>query len=169
MNDELFDVVDENDTVLCQLPRPVVHKEKRMHRAVHIFVFRSAGKMLIHKRTKTKEEFPDVWTASASGHVSAGEDYDIAAPRELCEELGVTTSLTRLHKFSPCPDTCNEHTVLYRTTSDEPLSVDENEIAAVEFLTLSEIHAKIERTPEAFSPAFRLLFRWFRNNVECSS
>ena len=169
MSDELFDVVDENDVVLRQLPRSVVHRDKLIHRAVHVFVFRGDGTLLIHKRTDSKEEFPGVWTSSASGHVSAGEDYDIAAPRELREELGVTTSLQRLHKFAPCSETCNEHTVLYQTTSDEPLVVDPAEIAAVEFVTLADVKARLRRDENSFSPAFRLLFDWFQSNATAAT
>jgi 16S rRNA (adenine1518-N6/adenine1519-N6)-dimethyltransferase len=39
MNEELFDLVDEQDQVIGQMPRSQVHAEKRLHRAVHIFVF----------------------------------------------------------------------------------------------------------------------------------
>ena len=120
MSEELFDVVDENDVVLRQMPRSQVHAEKLIHRAVHIFVFRSDGRLLIHKRTNDKEEFPGVWTSSASGHVSAGETYDDTAPRELLEELGLRAELVRLHKFAPCEETCREHTVLYETVCDDP-------------------------------------------------
>lgn len=161
MSEELFDVVDENDRVLKQERRSVVHAHKLMHRAVHVFLFRRDGCLLIHKRTDHKEEFPGVWTSSASGHVSAGEDYDVTAPRELLEELGVTSPLERLNKFAACSDTCMEHTVLYRTVCDEPIDFDSEEIAAVEFATVAEVATRIEGDPTKFSPAFRLLFRWY--------
>lgn len=161
MNDELFDVVNENDNVLRQALRSVVHRDKLTHRAVHIFVFRSNGDLVLHKRTDHKEEFPGVWTSSASGHVSAGEDYDTAAPRELEEELGITTPLERLHKFAARAETCFEHTVLYRTICDEELRVDENEIAAVDFVSVAEASSRVFANPNNFSPAFRLLFDWF--------
>jgi len=164
MTDEMFDVVDENDVVVRQLPRSQVHAQRLIHRATHIFVFRSDSRLLIHKRTDDKEEFPGVWTSSASGHVSAGEDYDAAAPRELFEELGLRAELTRLHKFAPGLETCREHTVLYETTCDDVVNVDPTEIAAVDELQLSEVRDRIGGTPELFSPAFRLLFAWYCEN-----
>lgn len=164
MTEEMFDVVDESDEVLRQLPRSQVHAEKLIHRATHIFVFRSDGRMLVHKRTDHKEEFPGVWTSSASGHVSAGETYDETAPRELFEELGLRAELTRLHKFAACEDTCREHTVLYETVCDDVVMADPNEIAAVDELHVSEVRERVAVDPGSFSPAFRLLFRWYCEN-----
>ena len=159
--DELFDVVDENDCVLRQLCRREVHRQKLLHRAVHVFLFRSDGSMLIHQRSSTKEEFPSVWTSSASGHVSAGESYDETAPRELGEELGVSASLLRLQKFSACPETSNEFTVLYRGCSDLPVTPDPGEMQNHCWMQPHQIASWMETSPSDFSPAFRLLFRWF--------
>ena len=79
MTEEMFDVVDEQDRVIGQAPRSEVHAKKLLHRAVHIFVFNSEGKLLIHRRSATKDEYPLCYTSSASGHVSAGETYDECA------------------------------------------------------------------------------------------
>lgn len=162
MPEEHFDVVDEHDQVLQQLPRSQVHRQQLLHRAVHVFLFRSDGRLLIHRRTDSKEEFPSVWTSSCSGHVSAGDDYDTTAPRELQEELQVSVqSLKLLHKFAACADTSWEFTVLYEGHSDATVTPDPEEIADVRELSLAEIHAWLEQAPEEFSPAFRLLFDWY--------
>ncbi len=79
MTEEIFDVVDENDEVVGQLPRSEVHARGLLHRAVSIFVFNSSGQLLLQLRTPTKDEYPNCYTSSASGHLSAGEDYDDAA------------------------------------------------------------------------------------------
>ena len=159
--EELFDVVDQNDCVLEQLPRSQVHQRRLPHRAVHIFLFHSDGRILVHKRTAQKEEFPGVWTSSASGHVTAGELYDETAPRELAEELGVSAPLTRLHKFTACPETSFEFTVLYRALSDDEIQADASEIAEFCWMQPHQVAAWMEVAPGDFSPAFRLLFEWF--------
>src|SRR5579871_1630345 len=87
--EELFDVVDNQDCVLRQAPRSVVHANHWLHRASHIFVFNSQGQLLVHRRSATKDECPLLYTSSASGHLAAGEDYATAAVRELEEELGL--------------------------------------------------------------------------------
>ena len=51
---ELFDVVDAEDTVLRTAERAVVHREQLMHRAVHVFVFNTAGHLYLQRRSLTK-------------------------------------------------------------------------------------------------------------------
>ncbi|MDA1230572.1 MAG: NUDIX domain-containing protein [Planctomycetota bacterium] len=160
-SEEFFDVVDKNDDVIEQLPRSEVHRRKLQHRAVHVFLFRSDGWLLIHKRSDTKEEFPSVWTSSCSGHVSAGEDYEAAAVRELFEELGVKSVVARLQKFAACVDTSQEFSVLYQGRCDSDIKPDADEIAAVHWMSVDAIRRWMMASPNDFSPAFRLLFGWY--------
>lgn len=160
-DEELFDVVDENDCVIGVRTRSDVHRLKLLHRAAHIFLFRSDGRMLIHLRTETKEEFPSVWTSSASGHLSSGEGYLHSAERELQEELGITAPLSFITKVAACPETSLEFTELYRAESDDELHVDPNEIADIRWLSVNEIRTMLESAPDDFSPAFRVLFKQF--------
>ena len=164
-SEELFDVVDEDDQVVDQLARSEVHRRKLRHRAVHVFLFRQDGCLLIHKRSDTKEEFPSVWTSSCSGHVSAGENYDATAVRELFEELGVESAVERLQKFAACDETSHEFTVLYRCTSDAVVTPDPQEIADVQWMLIDAIQHWMTRSPDDFSPAFCLLFGWFMQNL----
>jgi isopentenyl-diphosphate delta-isomerase type 1 len=159
--EEQFDVVDQDDHVVGIRTRSDVHAMKLLHRAVHVFLFRPDGCLLLHKRSPTKEEFPSVWTSSCSGHVSSGESYDETAPRELQEELGIQAPLTRLQKFSACHETSFEFTVLYLAESDEPVSPDPIEMTDIRWMRPDRILAWMQATPEDFSPAFRLLFAWY--------
>ena len=159
--EEWFDVVDEHDHVIDRQRRTEVHRQRLRHRAVHIFVRRSDGRLLIHKRTESKEEFPGVWTSSASGHVSSGEDYATAADRELTEELGLTVKLHRCRKFDACPATCMEFTELFECRWDGAVNPDPAEIQAIEWIETGELSSRIHVTAERFSPAFRMLFSWY--------
>jgi isopentenyl-diphosphate delta-isomerase len=161
--EEHFDVVDQSDNVLYALARSEVHKQKLLHRAVHVFLFHPDGRLLIHKRSSSKEEFPSVWTSSCSGHVSAGDSYDQTAPRELHEELGIqNVPLTRLHKFPASADTSWEFTVLYSTISNQTPHPDPSEITAIKWLFPDEIATWMSDNPRDFSPAYCLLFNWYR-------
>lgn len=166
MSEEIFDVCDDQDRVIGQLPRTVVHARKLLHRAVHIFVFNSQGELLLQLRSKEKDEYPRCYTSSASGHLAAGETYEAAAPRELEEELGLTgCRLEWLHKFPAGPETSLEHTVLYRTVSDGPLRIDPHEIDAATFHSLDEIAEMRAREPAKFSPCFVTLLEWYRRGI----
>jgi len=161
--EELFDVVDADDAVIGRAPRSEVHARGLLHRAVSIFVFSSQGRLLVQKRSATKDEFPHCYTSSASGHLSAGETYDECAPRELEEELGLSAPLERLMKFAAGPETANEHTVLYRAVTDDPPRPDPGEIAEVEYCDLDDLDRQVAAHPARFTPPFRVLYRWYRD------
>lgn len=160
-SEELFDVVDRFDRVSETRTRSEVHQLQLRHRAAHILLIRSDGRMLIHLRTENKEEFPSVWTSSASGHVSAGETYQESATRELHEELAIRASLNRIGRIAACPDTSNEFTEVFVACSDDTPSPDPNEIADTQWLTPDEICTEISAEPDKFSPAFRLIMATF--------
>lgn len=164
MGEEIFDVVDAEDRVVGQAPRSEVHARGLLHRAVSVFVFDSRGRLLLQKRSAGKDEFPLCYTASASGHLNAGETYDEAAPRELQEELGLASPLERLSKFPAGPETANEHTVLYRTVTDHPPILDRDEIHSAAFYDPEEVARMLERDPGTFTPPFRTLFLWYRDH-----
>ncbi len=164
MPEELFDVVDERDRVIGVLPRSVVHSRQLLHRAVSVFVFNSSGQLLLQMRSAAKDEYPNCWTSSASGHLGAGEDYDACAPRELQEETGIVATLERLAKFPAGPETALEHTVLYRATTDVPPRFDPGEVAYGRFFEIDEIETMIAADPERFTPPFRTLFAWYREH-----
>lgn len=159
---ELFDVCDEQDRVIGQTPRGEVHRRGLLHRAAHIWVFDSQGRLLLHRRSAGKDEYPRCYTSSASGHLSAGEDYDTAAVRELHEELGLTGTLTWLTKLPAGPDTANEHSALYCITTDEAPTPDPDEIESVEYRSLDEVDQMVAARPEEFTPPFRKLWEWHR-------
>lgn len=162
--EELFDVVDAQDRVLEQLPRSVVHARKLLHRAANVFVFNSEGALLLQYRSATKDEYPHCYTSSASGHLSAGEDYAESAQREMYEEIGIETPLERLEKFPGTPHNAYEHTVLFRTFSDGPFTFDPGEIERGEFYGLASIDRMLQEDEEQFTPPFRQLYRWYREN-----
>lgn len=166
MSEEIFDIVDSADNVIGQAPRSEVHARGLLHRAVNIFVFNTAGRLLLQKRSAAKDEFPGCYTSSASGHLSAGETYDEAAPRELKEELGLSLPLQRLVQIPGGPHNANEHTVLYRAVTDEPPRPDPEEIESVGYFDLDELAAIMDQDPAQFAQPFRVLFRWYYEHAE---
>lgn len=159
--EELFDVTDEHDRTIGRELRSVVHAKKLLHRAVHVFLFNSRGQLLLQLRSAAKDEYPLCYTSSASGHLSAGESYEAAAPRELQEELGLSGPLEWLQKFPAGPQTSYEHTVLYRLVTDAQPQIDPHEIAAISFHSPDEIAEMMAQEPAKFSPCFVTLFEWY--------
>jgi len=165
MQHELFDVVDELDNVLRQEYRSIVHADGLLHRSVNMFVFNCDGELLLQKRSAIKDEFPLLWTSSASGHVDAGETYEQAAHRELQEELGMEVDLKVLAKFPASQETANEHTVLFEAVTDAEPVPDPAEIAEVKFVTINQLNRIIEEQPADFTPPFLLLYSWYLSSL----
>ena len=156
MSEEIFDIVNDRDEVIGQLPRPVVHRDGHKHRAVHVLVFGADGRIFLQKRSMTKDTFPGAWDSSASGHVDSGEDYDDCAVRELREELGLVVSAAprRLFKMSACLETGQEFVWVYQLESDGPFSLHPEEIERGEWFRRNEVADWIEKKPRDFAPSF---------------
>jgi len=161
MPEEIFDVVDENDRVIGQASRSEVHAQGLLHRAANVFVFDSQGRLLLQMRSATKDEFPQCYTSSASGHLDAGESYEQAAVRELHEELGLSSPLEFLGKLPAGLKTANEHSALFRTVTDETPTFHPEEIESGAYFELDAISEMIEQQSDKFAPPFRELFRWY--------
>lgn len=86
---ELVDVVDDDDRVVATVSRAEIRAHNLQHRAVSIAVLGLDGHLLVHRRAATKDVWPSMWDIAAGGVVAAGETYELAARRELAEELGV--------------------------------------------------------------------------------
>jgi 16S rRNA (adenine1518-N6/adenine1519-N6)-dimethyltransferase len=161
MPEEIFDVVDIDDNVITQATRSEVHAQNLLHRAANIFVFNTNGQLLLQKRSATKDQFPLCYTSSASGHLDAGETYEQAAVRELEEELGLKCPLEYLGKLPASTETAYEHSVLFRTVTDEQPALNPEEIEIVKYCDIKDIESMILHAPELFAPPFRELFRWY--------
>jgi len=163
---EQFAVVDEMDRVIGSARRSEVHGNNLRHRAVHIFLFNRAGELLLQKRSRWKDRHPNRWDSSAAGHVGAGEDYDGTAARELGEELGVETDLTRVAHVPASAKTGEEFIWLYRGAHEGPFASAPAEIDAVQFFAPEAVAQWIKQRPKDFAPGFLECWRVYRSKNE---
>lgn len=159
--DELFDVVDSDDRVVGTATRGEVHARGLWHRALHVLVFNGVGQVFLQKRSMAKDMAPGCWDSSCSGHLDSGEDYDVAAVRELGEELGLTNLAgppPRWFRLAACVETGWEFVWVYRLAHEGPFVLHPAEIDAGEWLAPAEVTRRIAANPVAFAPAFRYLW-----------
>jgi isopentenyldiphosphate isomerase len=69
--------------------KDAVHRDGDWHLAVHVWVQRPDGALLMQFRASQKENDPNLWDVSVAGHVAAGESAKVAAQREAAEEIGL--------------------------------------------------------------------------------
>jgi 16S rRNA (adenine1518-N6/adenine1519-N6)-dimethyltransferase len=152
--EEQFQVVDESDQPVGTAPRSEVHANNLLHRAVHILIFSSAGEVFLQLRSRLKDRHPLAWDSSAAGHVTAGEDYDQTAKRELREELGIETRLERIAKLPASEETGFEFICLYVGSYDRQLRTNPAEIDAGRFFPPEIVAQWIKALPSDFAPGF---------------
>lgn len=155
--DEWFDVVDEQDKVLRQERRSVVHAQSLIHRAIHVLVFDDKGRIFLQKRSMKKDQNKGLWCNACAGHVDAGEDYPSAARREFKEELGVDAPpLEPIVCLKPSSLTGWEFLWIFRCTYNGPAFIlNPNEIDDGRWLTISELADELNRYPDDFAPTAR--------------
>lgn len=163
--DELIDVVDEHDKVLTQATRREMRLRNLRHRCVYVLVFNSAGQLFVHQRTQSKDIFPGYWDVAIGGVLTAGEDYDTGARREVAEELGVRG--VPLRRLFPMRYEDRENKVqglVYSCTADQPFQFQASEIAAGEWLDLDVL---LERTEhDKFCPDSLEALRLYLSKLE---
>lgn len=160
-SNEILDVVDIDDEVVGQATRGEIHEKGWLHRAVHIFLFNSAGEIYIQRRSSFKDRHPSKLDSSAAGHVDSMESYEEAAKRELHEELGIIEELSFVLKVSACDETDSEHVLLYSAQSDTMPVPDSKEISWGKFVDPLDLTDLMAKDPEDFVPAFILLWRLY--------
>ena len=89
MTPESVDVVDEDDRVVRTVTRSEMRRDRLRHRAVFVAVLDGSGRLLVHRRSITKDVWPGWLDLAVGGVVTSGETYVEAARRELAEEIGV--------------------------------------------------------------------------------
>ena len=157
---EILDVVDSQDNVICKAPRDYVHNHLLMHRSSHIFLFNSRGELFLQKRSLNKDECPGLWDASAAGHVESGEKYLDCAHRELEEELGVSHIILNKVLCLPAQEnTFVEHIHVYKCINDSKITINKDEISQGRFLDLSMINQSINENASIFTPTFKIIFK----------
>ncbi len=164
---EIFDVVDENDEVLRQETRELVHREGLIHRAVHIFVFNKRKELFLQKRSRLKDVHPGVWDSSAAGHLNAGERYESTAVRELEEEMGIRDAeVQEVAQIAPSEQTGWEHVRLYLARHDGAVRFPCSEVESGEWFAMDEIRAWIQARSQDFASGFIECWHAFENKMK---
>jgi mevalonate kinase len=143
---ELFVVVDNDDNVIGYKTRGQCHTNSfLLHRAVGILIFDKDGKVLLQKRSRTKDTDPGKWTDSTSGHVMKDETYEQTARREVKEELGVDIPVTFHSKFITVMPTETEMDALFTAMYDGPVHPNTEEVETVARVGKEELKEKVEK------------------------
>ena len=154
---ELLEIVDESNRVTGVRDRADIHRQGLWHRSVHIFIFNSRGEIYLQKRSPQKDQYPEHWDSSAAGHLNPGESPEIAAHRELGEELGIDAELTEVYRHPACQETGWEFVTLFVGRTDETIRLNLDEATEGRFFTAPQLRDLLEDPDQKVAPGFRLL------------
>ncbi|MBN1296777.1 NUDIX domain-containing protein [bacterium] len=132
---ELLDCVDQHGHAVSPLPRSICHgRPEHLHRVIHVIVEDDGGRMLLQKRSMTKDIQPGRWDTAVGGHLMPGEEPAVAAVRECVEELGLEPKdLEYLYEYIWVTDWESEWVTTFRVCMNGPFSWDREEIDQVRF------------------------------------
>ena len=140
MTVELVDIVDDDDNVVATVTRAEMRAGRLQHRSVGVAVMSTDGRLLVHRRSDSKDLWPGWWDIAAGGVVTAGETYDDAARRELAEELGlVGAEIEYLGQARYVDDDLAAICRGYRVVHDGPFSFTDGEVTEVRWVTFPEL------------------------------
>lgn len=147
--DELVDILDKQGNFTgSSMLKSEAHKKGLFHATVHVWVYNRHGEILIQKRAKDKQTYPNKWDVSVAGHISAGEDPLTTAIRETSEEIGLRLQESDLYKIGQYRSTvihnkdlidC-EFNHIYLTELKVPVSeltIQTSEVAAIKLIDIN--------------------------------
>jgi isopentenyldiphosphate isomerase len=143
--DELVDVTDENGNIIGTVTRTVMRSRRLPHRCVYILVFDSSGRILIHRRTQTKDVFPGFWDVAVGGVLAAGEDWHEGAVRETREELGIDIEPIFLGDFQYQDEHAHVFGRVFRVVHDGPFRFQPEEVAEGGFVEPRDFKTRIRQ------------------------
>ncbi len=165
-------LVDSDDIEIGSLSKAQCHDgDGILHRAFSLFVFNSAGELLLQRRSESKRLWPLIWSNSCCSHPRKGEVMEKAIERRLDEELGIETTLEYVYKFSYQAryrdlGSENELCSVFLGRTDQVVRANGSEIAEWRFIPIEDLRAELATSRERFTPWLRM--EWDRLEEEFS-
>ncbi len=135
-----LDIVNEQDRIVGKATLEEVHQRGLLHRAVHVFIIDSQGRLFCRQRSAKKERYPEYWSTSVGAHVFTGETYDAVAKRALLSDLGIRCRLEKIGITRIKDDLENEISATYIGYSDDTkMKLNPLQMKDGKFLTVKEV------------------------------
>ena len=160
-------------------PRKQIHIDGDWHRTVHVWIMNNNEEMLLQRRAQDKDSHPGMWDVSCAGHICTGDTSRQTAVKELSEELGLDVVADRLRYLFTYPSffilkngayidrELIDVYMLIRDILPQEMKLQPEEVAAVKFMSLEKLRAKIEQPDSGIVPhteGFRRLFAFLDQN-----
>ena len=158
-------LVDENDAEVGFLSKAKCHDGVgQLHRAFSVFLFNADGELLLQQRSDLKRLWPGYWSNTCCSHPRRGESMSIATQRRLRDELNIESSLEFVYKFAyqvnfDATGSENELCHVYLGKVTDTVMPNQQEIAAIRFLSPAALQNEFETCPDTLTPWFKMEWR----------
>ena len=151
-NQEIWDLYDKDRNLLASTIFRNHHsfiKENQYHLVVFLII-KNGNRILLQKRSNTKELFPNQWDVSVGGSVLAFENSTQGIIRETKEELGLIISekdlkLVKSFKDDESQSLIDVYEMENSSLSLENLVIPNSEVSEVAWFSKEEIYEMIEK------------------------
>ncbi|HZG53959.1 MAG TPA: isopentenyl-diphosphate Delta-isomerase [Pyrinomonadaceae bacterium] len=149
-------LVDEHDRELGAAEKLSAHAAGRLHRAFSIFVFNSAGRLLLQRRAKGKYHSGGLWSNTCCGHPRPEESTPAAARRRLREEMNFDCELSAAFEFLYRAEFANElieheYDHVFVGEFDGAFTPEESEVEEWKWTTTDELRRDLRERPEEYT------------------
>ena len=154
-------LVNDNDEVIGVEEKLATHLRGALHRAFSIFIFNSAGSLLLQRRTTSKYHSRGLWSNTCCGHPRLGESTEAASRRRLFEEMGFHCEIRKVFEFvyyAELEDGLFEHEydhVLVGQFDGIP-NPSRDEVDDWKWVDLATLKSEMRQNPESFTYWFKV-------------
>lgn len=154
--EDLVTLVDENDKEIGVEGKMAAHRSGKLHRALSVFVFDSAGRLLLQKRASGKYHSAGLWSNTCCSHPRHEEHRLVAAHRRLQEEMGFDCELTEVFSFvyrAVLPNDLIEHEYDYVFFGryDGLPHPDPEEVEDWKWMDVMQLKRNLQSDPQAYT------------------
>lgn len=104
---EVFDLndksvgIEEREKFYSEIRKEYTDKGKvtRKIKSIRLFLLNSDGRIYLQKRSKIKNDNPNLYDKTIGGHVQKGHTFDMTVIRECAEELGFPAAVLSPEEF----------------------------------------------------------------------
>ncbi len=157
---ELWDVYDKERKKTGKIiQRGGAFASDEYHLVVHVCIFNSKDEMLIQQRQPFKEGWSNMWDLTVGGSAIQGENSQMAAERELFEEIGLKLDLHNIMPYITInTEWCFDDIYLIQKDIDiDSLKLQYEEVQQVKWANSYEIFKMIDNG--IFIPYYKSLIQ----------
>lgn len=147
-----------------------VHKLGLLHRSFSIFVFNSAGELLIQKRAKNKYHSGGLWSNTCCSHQNLNEPLNKIIHKRLIEEMGIDCFLKESFSFIYNVKLDNnlienEFDHVFVGVCDKKPSSNPEEVSDFKYISIKELKKDIKANPNNYTEWFKIIVKNYLANL----